>query len=88
PEKCRSLLQKFGFTDINIEIDRTRRFRTGDPTKGWRGDNFYPRGNPLVNLTEAQKDLLSAEYLQAVKPQLTPDGVWQDSTTLYVQARK
>ena len=88
PEKCRFLLQQSGFTNIKIEIDRTRRFRTGDPNRGWRGDNFYPRGNPLVNLTEAQKDSLSAEYLKAVKAQSTRDGVWQDSTTLYVQARK
>ncbi|MEL6930071.1 MAG: methyltransferase type 11, partial [Cyanobacteria bacterium J06600_6] len=88
PEKCRSLLQQSGFSDIEVEIDRTKRFRTGNPNIGWRGDNFYPQGNPLVNLTEAQKDLLAAEYLKVVKPQLTEDGVWQDSTTLYVQARK
>ena len=88
PEKCRSLLQQSGFANVQIEIDRTKRFRTGDSTKGWRGENFYPRGNPLINLTDAQKDLLAAEYLKAVEPQLTPDGVWQDSTTLYVQARK
>ena len=88
PEKCRFLLQKSGFSDIEVEIDRTKRFRTGNPTIGWRGDNFYPQGNPLVNLTEAQRDLLSAEYLKAVKPQLTEDGVWQDSTTLYVRAYK
>ena len=88
PEKCRRQLQQSGFADIRIEIDRTRRFKKDDFAMAWRGQNFYPRGNPLANLSDAQRELLLAKYQKAIAPQLTEDGVWQDSTTLYVQARK
>ena len=88
PEKCRSSLQQSGFTDIRVEIDRTRRFKKDDFAMAWRGQNFYPGGNPLANLSDAQRELLLAEYQKAIAPQLTEDGVWQDSTTLYVQAGK
>jgi len=88
PEKCCWQLQQSGFTDIKVEIDRTKRFKKNDFAMAWRGANFYPRGNPLENLSDAQRELLLAEYQEAIKPQLHKDGVWQDSTTLYVQARK
>ncbi|MEO1690152.1 MAG: hypothetical protein AAFR63_01300 [Cyanobacteria bacterium J06631_6] len=54
----------------------------------WQGNNFYPRGNPLINLSNAQRELLLTEYQKAIAPQIIKDGVWQDSTTLYVQAGK
>ena len=88
PKKCRSLLQQSGFTNIRIEIDRTKRLKKDDFAMAWRGQNFYPRGNPLADLSDAQRELLLTKYQKAIAPQLTEDGVWQDSTTLYVQARK
>ena len=88
PKKCRSLLQQSGFSNIQIEIDRTKRLNQSNFAMAWRGQNFYPRGNPLANLSDVQRELLLVEYRKAIEPELTDDGVWQDSTTLYVQARK
>ena len=88
PEKCRFLLQQSGFADIQIEIDRTRRFKNDDFAMAWRGQNFYPRGNPLENLSDAQRELLLSQSQKAIAPKLVRNDVWQDSTTLYVQAGK
>ncbi|HEY9768708.1 MAG TPA: hypothetical protein V6C71_09450 [Coleofasciculaceae cyanobacterium] len=38
---------------------------------------FYPRGNPLLNLSQAQKELLQAEYKKAVEQLIADRGVWQ-----------
>ncbi|MGL5943837.1 MAG: hypothetical protein ACRC2S_26415 [Waterburya sp.] len=57
-------------------------------TTSWHGQGFFPRGNPLLNLTEAEKQLLLVEYQKAIADYITDEGVWQDSTTLYVRAYK
>ena len=90
PEKCCWQLEQYGFDNIQIEVDRTKRLRplTNRYDTHWHGQGFFPRGNPLTDLTEAQKELLMTEYQKAIAPQLTKDGIWQDSTTLYVKARK
>jgi arsenite methyltransferase len=90
PEKCRWQVQQSGFKAIEIEIDRTKRLRplTDYYTTAWQGQGFFPRGNPLLNLTKAQQELLLVEYQKAISDRFTKDGVWQDSTTLYVQAHK
>ncbi|MGB7521205.1 MAG: hypothetical protein WA896_16375 [Spirulinaceae cyanobacterium] len=54
----------------------------------WDGWDFYPRGNPLNNLSSEQKTRLQEEYKKAIAELVTEQGVWQDSTTLYVKARK
>ncbi|MGL6338962.1 MAG: class I SAM-dependent methyltransferase, partial [Waterburya sp.] len=88
PEKCRWQLQQAGFENIEIEIDRTRRLRSNNDyyTTSWHGQGFFPRGNPLLNLTEAEKQLLLIKYQKAIADYITDEGVWQDSTTLYVRA--
>ncbi len=90
PEKCRWQLQVYKFKNIEIEVDRTKRLRplTNCYDTHWHGQGFFPRGNPLTNLTTAQKELLMTEYQKAIADCVTDKGIWQDSTTLYVRAYK
>lgn len=49
---------------------------------------FYPRGNPLLHLSEAQKELLQTKYKKAVEQIIAKQGIWQDATNMYVRAWK
>ncbi len=90
PEKCRWQLEQYGFQKINIEVDHTTRIKSlGDRyDTHWQGQGFFPRGDPLTNLTDAQQELLMREYQKEVADFITDDGICQDSTTLYVKADK
>ena len=88
PEKCRNLLQHSGFQDIEIERHQYSKHKIGKNYDSVRIDReFYPRGNPLSDLSEAQKKLLQAEYQKAVE-QLIAEGVWQENYNLYVKTFK
>ena len=88
PEKCRWQLEQYGFNNIEIEVDRSKRLKPlGNAyDTHWHGQGFFPRGNPVTNLTDAQKKLLMTEYQKEVAHLITENGIWQDSTTLYVKA--
>lgn len=89
PEKCRTILEKSGFKDIEIESHQYSRYKIGENYGSARIEqDFYPRGNPLSNLSEAEKDLLQAEFKKAVDQLIAEKGIWQDATNLYVKARK
>ncbi len=88
PEQCRLLLNKSGFEDIVIEIDHTGKYVNNDYVSAWDRWDFYPRGNPLINLSSEQKAKLQEAYKKAIAELVTAQGVWQDSTTLYVKACK
>ena len=86
-EKCRNLLQQSGFRDIAIEKYLYSRTKIGDNYSFTRLEReFYPRGNPLSNLSEAQKELLQVEYTKAVTKLIAEQGVWQEANNLYVKA--
>ena len=87
PEKCRTLLQESGFQDIEIEKHQYSKYKIDKNYGAARIEReFYPRGNPLLNLSETQKELLQAEYKKAVDQLIVEQGVWQESTNLYVKA--
>lgn len=89
PEKCTKLLQNSGFQNIEIEQHLFRRERINDNYVFTQIEKeFYPRGNPLLNLSEAEKKLLQAEYKKAVERLIADRGVWQESINLYVKAFK
>ena len=89
PEKCHTILQKSGFQNIEIEKHQYRRYKIDKNYGSTRMEKeFYPRGNPLLNLSEAQKELLQAEYKKAVDQLIANQGVWQEATNLYVKAGK
>jgi hypothetical protein len=89
PEKCTKLLQNSGFQNIEIEQHLFRRERINDNYGFTQIEKeFYPRGNPLLNLSEAERKLLQAEYKKAVERLIADRGVWQESINLYVKAFK
>ena len=89
PEQCRFLLQQSGFKYITIEIERSGKYIINNNyVSSWDGQDFYPRGNPLLNLSSEQRIRLQNEYRKMISELVTEDGIWLDSTTLYVKARK
>ena len=89
PEKCRSLLQQSGFHNIEIEKHQYSRSRITKNTGLARIENeLYPKGNPLQSLSEAEKQLLQAEFKKAVDRLVVEQGIWQEANNLYVKARK
>ena len=89
PEKCRTLLQKAGFKQIEIEIERSGKYLSTDSyIMSWDGRDFFPRGNPLFNLSTTELAKLQLEYQQEVKKLVTDKGVWLDTTKLFVRSRK
>ena len=88
-EKCRNLLQQSGFKDIAIEKHLYSGTKIGDNYSSTRlEEEFYPRGNPLSNLSQAQKELLRVEYAKAITRLIAEQGIWQEANNLYVKAYK
>ena len=89
PKKCRTLLRESGFRDIEIESHQYSSSKIGKNYGFARIEQeFYPRGNPLLDLSEEQQELLQNEYKKAVDKLIAEKGIWQDATNLYVKARK
>ena len=89
PEKCRTLLQQSGFQNIEIKKHLFRREKIGSNYGSARIEKeFYPRGNPLINLSEVQNKLLQIEYKKAVEKLIAEQGTWQNAINLYVKAWK
>ena len=89
PEKCTKLLQNSGFRNIKIEKHLFRQEKIDYDYGSTQIENeFYPRGNPLIYLSEEQKRLLQAEYKKAVDRLITEQGICQKAINLYVKAWK
>ena len=89
PEKCRNLLQQSGFRDVAIERHLYSRTKINNNYRSTRLESeLYPEGNPLSNLSEAQKELLQIEYTKAVTQLIADRGIWQEANNLYVKAYK
>ena len=89
PEKCTKLLQQSGFQNIEIEKHLFRREKINDNYGSTQIETeFYPRGNPLLSLSEARKQLLQAEYTKAIERLIAEQGIWQEAINLYVKAWK
>lgn len=88
-EACFTMLRKSGFQNIEIEKHQYRRYKIDKNYAFTRIEQeFYPRGNPLLNLSEAQTELLQVEYKKAVDLIIAEQGVWQSANNLYVKAIK
>lgn len=89
PEKCHELLQRAGFHNIEIKTEQFGDYLSlSDRKMSWSGGGFYPRGNPLSQLSQAQLAQLQAEFRAEVEKLATDKGVWYDITTFFVVARK
>ena len=89
PEKCDRLLKDAGFHNIEIEKHLFRTEKINPNYASTQIENeFYPRGNPLIDLSQTQKQLLQAEYTKAVDRLIAERGEWQDAINIYVKAWK
>ena len=89
PEKCTKLLQNSGFQNIEIEKHLFRKNKIDyDYSSTQIEKEFYPRGNPLLNLSETQKQLLQVEFKKAVDLLIAEQGIWQEAINLFIKAWK
>ncbi len=89
PEKCKKLLRDSGFQNVEIEKHFFRKDRIDDDYGSTQIEKeFYPRGNPLLSLSDTQKQLLQAEYKKAVDELIAEQGIWQEAINLFVKAWK
>jgi arsenite methyltransferase len=89
PEKCQNLLKQTGFKDIQLEVEPSGKYLA--PQDFWVNslvNSFYPRGNPLANLSGDRLELLQTEYQQALQQLVTEEGIWYDGTTFFIRVRK
>ena len=89
PEKCRHLLLQSSFKNIEIEsyqYSKSKISQNYDSVGIER--EFYPRGNPLKNLSQEQKQQLQAAYKQAVEQSILERGIWLENNNLFVKAYK
>lgn len=89
PQKCRHLLQQSGFKNIEIESHQYSKSQISQNYESVRIEReFYPRGNPLKNLSAAQKEQLQTAYKQAVEKLISKRGIWRENNNLFVRAYK
>ncbi len=85
PEKCYDIMRKAGFQNIEIKTEQFGGYRTLDEAqKLWNGFWLHPN-NPLLNLSNEQKEKLTDAYRQEIAALATAKGVWHDFTTFFVR---
>ncbi|WP_016950299.1 class I SAM-dependent methyltransferase [Anabaena sp. PCC 7108] len=90
PEKCHNLLKKAGFRDIEIKIEPRGRYRNfSNQELSSQFLNLIFKGNPLLlEISPEQLNQLQVEYKSEIEKLVTDQGVWEDTTTFFVKARK
>lgn len=89
PKKCQNLLRQAGFQNIEVKTEQFGQYlNLNDRRISWNGGGFYPRGNPLLQLSQEQLEQLQVEYRAEVERLATDKGVWYDITTFFVLGRK
>jgi len=87
-EKCRHLLAKAGFQDIQMKSQQLGFYRSLEQAREWNGGWFHPRENPLLQVSLEQMEELKAEYRQKIEAQVTEQGAWYENLTFFVTGRK
>ena len=90
-EACEALLKQAKFKDIEVESDRQGKYIVRNNYSvdvQWAENHLSPQGNPLVNLTDSQKQQLQEAYQKAIYERVTEKGLWCDRSLLFVKAHK
>ncbi|MEG4321038.1 MULTISPECIES: methyltransferase domain-containing protein [unclassified Microcoleus] len=91
-EKCRSLLEKAGFEDVEIKIEQDGSYITLEKAKAmWAGSSHPAPGQyppPLSTFSTEQLAQAKAEFESEIEVLQTEQGIWNDITTFYVLGRK
>jgi ubiquinone/menaquinone biosynthesis C-methylase UbiE len=88
-EQCYQLLARAGFQNIEIKTLQLGSYMTlAEGEKMWEIMLKNPLSAPVDQLPLAIKDQAQAEYNQAIKKLLTPQGIWNDTTTFFLLGRR
>ncbi len=91
-EKCFQLLERAGFRNIEIIVDKDGNYISLEKAKqAWASlrspaPGQYP--HPLAGLTPEQMVSAEADYQQELERSNTDQGIWNDMTTFYVFGEK
>jgi len=92
PEKCRNLLDKAGYRNIDIKVDKNGTFmRMEEAKNSWVSASYPAPGqfpHPLKDLSFEQVASARADYEAEIEKSNTSEGVWNDMTTFYVYGEK
>lgn len=90
PEKCQSVLKQVGFKDIEIAVEPRGRYRNLQNYQlSWQLINLSFKGNSLLPQPSPEKlEELQLTFTSEIEKITTDKGVWEDTTTFFVQARK
>ncbi|MCC3564355.1 MAG: methyltransferase domain-containing protein [Microcoleus sp. PH2017_31_RDM_U_A] len=91
-EKCRNLLEKAGFKQIEIKIEQDGSYISLEKAKAmWAGNSHPAPGQyppPLSTLSTEQLAQAKAEFEAEIEALQTQQGIWNDITTFYVFGQK
>lgn len=91
-EKCRRLLERAGYRNIEIVVDRDGEYIDLDQaTMAWEhlrqpAPGQYP--HPMARMTAEQMAHVQIDYQRALERLNTDQGIWNDMTTFYVFGEK
>lgn len=91
-EKCKILLDKAGYRNIDIKVDTDGTFISLEDAKNsWVSASHPAPGqfpHPLKDLSPEQMASARADYELEIEKLNTSNGVWNDMTTFYVYGEK
>ena len=92
PERLYSLLDAAGFVDIEIHVEPDGHFLTMEQALAAGPDYEFPAPGqyppPLRACTSMQMASLREAYEQSMRAACTPQGIWNDCTSLLARARR
>ena len=90
PERCRNLLQQADFGAIELETEPSGRYRTlNERSLHWQWIDLSCKGNAQFSaLLQTNFEQFQAEYNAEMASLATDEGIWEDTTTFFVRARK
>ena len=87
-QKCRALLQEAGFQNIEVTTHLYNRQQLNPNRLSRLEQDFYPRGNPLLELSDSQLTALHTAYQQAITDWVIQYGPIQENYSFLVTAKK
>jgi ubiquinone/menaquinone biosynthesis C-methylase UbiE len=83
PHKCRNLLTKAGFHNIQIVTEQLG-FYLNDFERAWDVNAKSAFGSQVKELSPERLEKLKAEYIAELEATATDKGIWNDVTTFFV----